>query len=86
MALEGEKRSQLESALADLESGGDVPYYDEAADAEARQAYYRGIEAPSAELLSGLLEQTHTTRPSYSPLNRLYPWIDLHPDLSLIHI
>ena len=80
MQLEGEKQSHLDSALAELESASDVPYYDEAADTEAREIYYRSIEAPSATLVSELLERTHTSRPSYSPLNRLYPWVDLHPD------
>ena len=80
MQLEGEKQSHLQSALSELESGSDVPYYDEAADTEAREIYYGSIEEPSATLLSELLERTHTSRPSYSPLSRLYPWIDLHPD------
>jgi endonuclease I/V8-like Glu-specific endopeptidase len=80
----------LRSALASLREHEDEPYYDEAADAEARAAYYpEGLaELPAEELfrtLGRLLGETHTTRPGYrtARLDHLYPWVDLRADRRL---
>ena len=60
-------------------------YYDADADASGRAAYYAAIDEsePSEQLfhsLGVLLEHTHAPRPSYKPAERVYPWVDLHPD------
>lgn len=63
------------------------PYYDEAADLTARDAYYAGIRAGDATglrlALTQRLESTHERRPAYKPMRLLYPWVDLHPDEKL---
>ncbi|MEM6730674.1 MAG: endonuclease [Myxococcota bacterium] len=64
-------------------------YYDAAAEAAAREAYYSDIRiggsvdrAESYYVLSALLKETHTFKPGYSEARRkhLYPNVDLHPD------
>jgi endonuclease I/V8-like Glu-specific endopeptidase len=77
------------AALRNVEATQDLPYYDEPADAGAREAYYEGIDADGADealytALHELLERTHTPRPAYSPSRLVYPWVDLHED-RLIH-
>ncbi|MCC6536061.1 MAG: trypsin-like peptidase domain-containing protein, partial [Bryobacterales bacterium] len=54
------------------------PYYDEAKDKQARTKYYAGVNpglSPSKlfDALNVLLEQTHKTRPGYSPSKWVYP-------------
>jgi endonuclease G len=39
-----------------------------------------GATAPTFEQLQKLLQETHTTQPSYQPNLEVYPWIDLHKD------
>lgn len=61
------------------------PYYDEAKDKQARTQYYKGINpalSPSKlfDALNILLEQTHKTRPSYSPSKWVYPVVDRQPN------
>ncbi|MDP9347146.1 MAG: hypothetical protein M3P44_15825 [Actinomycetota bacterium] len=62
-----------------------LPEYDAAADASVRVGYYAPIhESESPEQLfhslGALLEHTHTPRTPYKPAERVYPWVDLHPD------
>lgn len=58
-------------------------YYDAAADAIVRQAYWSGI-SPEASRFTGsvvaLLEKTHTTTLSYAPSKHVYPWVDVRPN------
>ncbi len=65
----------------------DSPYYDEAADLPAREAYYAGIHVGNPTslrlALTEHLEATHERRPAYKPMRLLYPWVDLHPDEKL---
>jgi endonuclease I/V8-like Glu-specific endopeptidase len=77
------------AALRNVEAAQDLPYYDEPADAAARETYYEGIDADGAPealytALHELLDATHTPRPAYSPSRLVYPWVDLHED-RLIH-
>jgi hypothetical protein len=47
-----------------------------------REAYAIDARAPQqrSEALAALLERTHGPRLSYKPAERVYPWVDLHPD------
>jgi endonuclease G, mitochondrial len=77
------------AALRNVEATQDLPYYDEPADAAARETYYEGIDADGAPealytALHELVERTHTPQPGYSPSRLVYPWVDLHED-RLIH-
>jgi len=72
-------------ALAELEAGAARPYYDSAADQQARTNYYQAIPAnltPAAmfQAVGGLLRSTHQNRPAYKPTKHLYPWVDLRPN------
>jgi endonuclease G len=77
--------ADVRRALAELESSRERIYYDAEADAFARDEYYAALnEAASPrerfDALAALLERTHESRLSYRPAERLYPWVDLHPD------
>ena len=81
----------LAEALAELEAGSRRPYYDAAADAAARDDYYRGVRdnlTPAAryQVLSRLLRETHENAPAYKPSKHLYPWVDLRPNRKLLSI
>ena len=71
-------------ALATYAASRERVYYDADADASARAGYYAAIDETSPADLFGslgvLLEQTHAPRPAYKPTERVYPWVDLHPD------
>ncbi len=80
-----EEDVDLEAALAAAAAAERRPYYDEDADALARESYYAQVDADAAgavlyTALSGLLERTHEPRPAYKPALLVYPWVDLHPD------
>lgn len=76
---------ERDDALRELERSRSRPYYDKRqADANAN-AYYAAMDLSGNReanfaALSALLEQTHHTRPRYSPARLLYPWIDLHKE------
>jgi endonuclease G len=60
-------------------------YYDEAADAAAREEYYRQVDetaGPQAfyDALHTLTSGTHHTTLDYSPSTELYPEVDLQPN------
>ncbi len=79
---------ELAEALAELEAGASRPYYDAAADARARSAYYQGVAAnlppaPMFEAVGKLTRNTHANKPAYKPSKHLYPWVDLRPDRKL---
>ncbi|MCC6588760.1 MAG: endonuclease [Bryobacterales bacterium] len=64
-------------------------YYDEAADSEARESYYAGIDVGAGNLyqsLNQLVTQTHKSPKPYAPSQHLYPMVDLHPSGELISI
>ena len=72
-------------ALTRLREHETDTYFDEASDAVDVESYYRGVvwsQAPEDlfNTLSGLLKESHHTKPRYKPAIELYPWIDLHPD------
>ncbi|MFI8451601.1 endonuclease [Streptomyces erythrochromogenes] len=77
----------LAAAMVNLAAFRDRPYYDEAADLPAREAYYAGIHVGNPTslrlALTEHLEATHERRPAYKPMRLLYPWVDLHPDEKL---
>jgi endonuclease G, mitochondrial len=75
----------LRQALTELAAAKERPYLDDDADREAAAGYYADLDldadAPALySALSSLLEDTHRVRPSYSPADELYPWVDLQPD------
>ncbi len=82
--VEGVVGAAVDAALAKLEAAKAEPYYDEAADRSAHEAYYEGLEAadgaPLRAALAELLERTHDPRPAYRPMEMVYPRVDLHPD------
>lgn len=58
------------------------PYYEEAADSAARDAYYAGLSVGADPIanyraLGGLLIATHARPQPYRPPETLYPWVDL---------
>ncbi|WP_292520214.1 endonuclease [Mesorhizobium sp.] len=58
-------------------------YYDAAADAVVREAYWTGISAGTAgftQTVAGTLKQTHTTPLNYEPSKHVYPWVDVRPN------
>ncbi|MFD3327287.1 endonuclease [Streptomyces sp. NPDC058701] len=77
----------LAAAMVNLAAFRARPYYDEAADLTARDAYYAGIHPGNPTglrlALTQRLESTHERRPAYKPMRLLYPWVDLHPDEKL---
>ena len=80
--------AEVEAALNVLAQAASRPYYDAQADQADRAAYYRNVpdDLPPAarfQALSRLLRATHTSTPGYRPMDELYPWVDLHPDLQL---
>ncbi|MBW4559628.1 MAG: endonuclease [Mojavia pulchra JT2-VF2] len=70
---------------------GTIPYYDEVGDRTERNNYYGNLIDRASSLNSGelfkelkdLLRTTHTQLLSYNPRSRLYPWVDLQPDLTI---
>ncbi|WP_190558260.1 endonuclease [Trichocoleus sp. FACHB-262] len=85
-----ESRS-LEEALEEFREASRRTYYDEVADEQNRDNYYRDLTRRVSFLdsedlyreLNNLLTRTHSKRLSYKPSSVLYPWVDLHPDLKL---
>lgn len=64
------------------------PYYDEAADEQAREKYYAGIDtqanpASLFQQMNQLLRRTHRERLAFKPEKYLHPWVDLRPNLRL---
>jgi endonuclease G len=76
---------QLDAVLAEARAAQERPYYDEAADAQARDEYWAGID-PSYEALQSKVTATHTDPHGYSPARHVYPWVDLRPDGRLASI
>ena len=72
----------LDRALGELAAARSAAHRDEAADADARAAYYAGLDRDAGpdELflgLSRLVTQTHTVELEYKPAVHLYPAVDL---------
>lgn len=70
-----------------LEAAG-KPYYDEAKDLKDQAAYYvnLGPELGPAEFFQQLgqqVQRTHRERFGFDPIKRLFPWVDLRPNLRL---
>jgi endonuclease G len=85
MASSDAVEAQVRRALAELEASRERVYYDAEADGSARDEYYAAIDEIAApterfDALAALLERTHEPRLSYKPAERVYPWVDLHPD------
>jgi endonuclease G, mitochondrial len=82
---------QQELEFIDRVRSGEILYYDRVTDERNRDIYYGGIIAgvnssTTRELfgkLKDLLVNTHTNKLPYKPLDRLYPWVDLQPDLKI---
>jgi endonuclease I len=80
--------TELQEALEELAAARARPYYDADADRAAAADYYGEIPAdlPAQllfERLSGLVRSTHERTFNYRPSRHVYPWVDLHPDLSI---
>lgn len=76
---------EFQDALTKLGENKTKKYYDEQADVQARENYYRGLDPELGprefySALSDLLTRTHKTKPSYKPATHVYPWIDLHEE------
>ena len=82
--LEEHIGAEVDAALAELEAAQAEPYYDASVDQIARGRYYEELDASDGEplraALAELLERTHDPRPSYKPMQWVYPRVDLHPD------
>jgi endonuclease G, mitochondrial len=77
----------LKAALAEYKAAADRDYYDEKRDRQDRDEYYQ-LEANLTpdqryQALKELVSRTHTQKLSYQPSSRLYPWVDLRPNLKL---
>ncbi len=75
----------LSTALSELQRFNEREYYNETADAQARQAYYSDIDwskdpGQLFDQLSNKVSVTHDKVLAYRPSAYLYPWVDLHPD------
>src|SRR5262249_15526441 len=78
----------LRHLLIEARAAEDRTYYDEAADAAAREAYYATIpqNANPRDLCrhpSRLVTQTPQKQLPYTPATQLYPWVDRQPDHSI---
>lgn len=87
-AAVGPDDADLRAALSALRASENLPYYDEAADARARDAYYADLPGTLSPVeryrrLRDLLRETHKTELGYKPALHLYPLVDLHPDRRL---
>jgi endonuclease I/V8-like Glu-specific endopeptidase len=77
--------ASVTAALDALDRARDRPYYDEAADAAARDRYYADVPkrlnaSKRFATLGELVRRTHTTQPRYEPRRHVYPWVDLQPN------
>ncbi|HAX79625.1 MAG TPA: endonuclease I [Cyanobacteria bacterium UBA11372] len=86
----GTSATELEKALKTLAASRSKTYYDETSDRINRDQYYASLPSITSlnktelfKALKNLLTQTHKNKLSYKPTARLYPWVDLHPDLKL---
>ncbi len=75
----------LREALVRLAQARQGTYYDEAADDEARQTYYVGVNGELGgealfRALAELVATTHHREPRYRPHVELYPQVDLQPE------
>jgi endonuclease G len=78
-------KAEMRRALATLEASRERVYYNAEADAAARDEYYAALDPDASprehfDALATLLDRTHEPRLSYKPAERVYPWVDLHPD------
>jgi hypothetical protein len=70
----------LRSAMDEVASARERPYYDAEADQAAAESYYAGV---TAEGLRDLVTSTHAEEPRYKPSVEVYPWVDLQEDGTL---
>ena len=87
-AIDLSTNQELGEALAELERSRTKKYYDARQDRVDRDEYYRDVNNqlnPAAfyERLNELLADTHANQPKYQPSKRVYPWVDLQPNLKL---
>lgn len=80
--------ASMDGALRELGAFALRPYYDPAADAVQKAAYYGGTDLrvkgePLYRALNVLLDASHRERLPYKPSRELYPWVDLQPDGTL---
>ena len=80
----------LEQSLRILAASRTKTYYDETSDRINRDNYYASLPSMTSlnktelfKALKNLLAQTHKNKLRYEPAARLYPWVDLYPDLKL---
>jgi endonuclease I/V8-like Glu-specific endopeptidase len=83
---------ELREALAELEVSRRRPYYDEDADTEARDEYYKDVAADELneqklfQALSELLKRTHQNKINYRPATHVYPWVELRETSSQLKL
>jgi endonuclease G, mitochondrial len=79
---------ELQAALQELATASTRPYYDGATDLEAQSDYYTRIMAcddpdEMFRALHALVDPAQHRMPRYAPGKRLYPWIELQPNLKI---
>ncbi len=79
-------RAQAVEDLQLIPRPAERPYYDAAADQQAQQTYYAGLDITALEpqeaydQLAKLVKETHTTKLDYHPEKYVYPWVDRRPN------
>jgi hypothetical protein len=77
--------AEVARALATHAASRERLYYDADADASVRDGYHATIKETASpgdvfRALGALLERTHAPRRPYKPTERVYLWVELHPD------
>lgn len=65
-----------------LEAAG-KPYYDEERDLKDIAAYYQDVQTVDYDSVGKLVRRTHREKFGFDPEKRLFPWVDLRPNLRL---
>ncbi len=79
---------EAEAAINEFLEARNRPYYDQSQDERDSSSYYANVDfnEDSDRLvanLSQLLTRTHRNQLGYSPARNLYPWVDVHPDMTI---
>ena len=85
--FEASATTALPSKAAMQAAVGPSAYYDASADAVQKERYYQGIDSNTDsrqmyDQLSQLVKRTHR-EVNYDPEKRLFPWVDVRPNLRL---
>ncbi|WP_409288171.1 endonuclease I family protein [Peribacillus sp. SCS-37] len=84
--MDQNQRAQYAEAMYLLKSSAQRPYYEARVDDENKLAYYNGFDIGGSGVLKNLaklVSDTHRQTLSYAPYRHLYPWVDLHENMTL---